>query len=200
MSWSLRRRAVLSGAAVLVAGCVGSDGPDNSLSEGPGRTVTVDGNFDPDPPQCQVSNRVRMGAQFEDLAYDRSGPFELTASSDTVQRGDELDITLTNTTGEGAVTGNRYKYGIQYEGPDGWDSIYGIEDHAAWTDEGVGIGPGETFEWSFTATTEGFAAENEMNPSYVPCDDIEPGTYRFVYFGVIDTPAIGVEFTIESES
>ena len=141
-----------------------------------------------------------MQPQFDDLAYDRSGSFELTASRDTLQRGDELDITLTNTTDEGAGTGNRHKYDVQAEGPDGWYSIYGKMEGDAWTDEAVGLGPGETFEWSFTATTEGFAAENEMNPSYVPCGDIGPGSYRFVYFGLTDAPAIATRFAIKSES
>jgi hypothetical protein len=114
--------------------------------------------------------------------------------------------TLRDVAEEELRTGNKKKYDIQYRGEEGWHSIFGTDGIAPWTDEAVPHQPGEGFRWELTFTQDGLSEAVDHGPAYFVCNPLEPGTYRFVYWGV--TPererqedfetdyALGVPFTV----
>ncbi|WP_244621440.1 hypothetical protein [Haloarcula marismortui] len=44
--------------------------------------------------------------------------------------------------------------------------------------------PGGGFRWTFTATNDGLERQNGYNPAYHVCSALEPGEYRFAFFGL----------------
>lgn len=187
---------------------------DRNGSSGDGGVSDVDVR---EPPECDGSLQALPGP-FDEVEYDRVGTaggqmFELVADPGTVALGEELSVMLRWISGgddASPVTGNAEKFTIEREAGDRWDPIYRIPEHGGWNDIGIEkpeLSPPVTwFEWSFTLTGEGMEHSTEVNTPYAVCDPLEPGTYRFVYWGVTTSEervsdweteyAIGVEFRV----
>lgn len=191
----MRRRDVLTGGlgavpASLFAGCFdggpyGGDGPDGNGSSGPGagRSTTDD---------CSGTRPVAVE---KPVQSGRASGFALSLETAPATVGDEMALSLVNETDEQALSGNRYKYAIQRGTGDGWRSVVHIPDRAVWTNEGVRHDPGEGFEWSLELSASGLERDVETHPDFHVCEELDAGTYRFVYFG-LDPAAVAVEFEV----
>lgn len=155
------------------------------------------GDYEPIDPGWVVAGRGPLGG------------FDLTLNRRELVRGDTLTPSLTNVTDAEQSTGNRKKYDIQFRGAEGWHSIFGTDGIAPWTDEAVGHQPGEGFTWELTVTQDGLTEAVDHGPAYYVCSPLEPGTYRFVFWGIttererredFETDyALGVPFTVSGD-
>ncbi|WP_232686610.1 hypothetical protein [Halobacterium zhouii] len=133
----------------------------------------------------------------------RFGGFSMTASPETVAKGEEITIRMENATESDQITGNRHKFTIHEQADSGWQSVYATTEHMGWPDIAFEHEPREGFTWTVTASKPGFSsAPNNLNA----CATVTPGTYRFVYWGVSSNDentsneeaadGVGVEFTV----
>lgn len=138
----------------------------------------------------------------------RDGPlagFELGLSSESVPLGGELKAELTNVSDEERISGNKRKFDIQANTPEGWQSIFWIPETDYWTDEGVSHEPGYGFQWDLTIS-QAALTNTQSRPPYFVCSSLDPRTYRFVYWGISSSAegdsssngelALGREFTL----
>jgi len=193
-----RRRflAYAGGVGTLGSGCLGRGSKPAQSAEPATRSPTSTetpadpcrGDFD----RIGYSGRVKQGP---------SGVFDLSVSSDSVPLGGQLTVRLENVgntpqTTEEAVTGIKNKYIIERRTGDGWQSVFWEADRetAVWNDEGIRHAPGEGFTWDLTVTRSGLE-----QGFYHVCEPLTAGTYRFVYFGMDDDRALGVEFAVTEE-
>jgi hypothetical protein len=146
-----------------------------------------------DPIDCGVDSHP-VSLATDDLYPERVSGFKLTASKDVVTIGENITFTLTNDGANGQVVGEKYKYNILRQN-DGWEPVYYTQGQASWTDLGVSVGPGGGFRWRFTVTKEGLERRNGHNPDYHVCSPLEPGEYRFAFFGLGDN-TIATTFTV----
>lgn len=133
--------------------------------------------------------------------------FDLTTTQ-SLTVGQRFTATLQNVTSANQHTGNKHKYDIQIRAADGWHTIFGLQDHAGWTDEAIGHKPNQGFTWPFPFTTEGLTDLVENSP-YRVCGPVTSGTYRFVYWGITTEQeanedyetdyALGVPFTVTKD-
>ena len=197
-SWSRRDILRLSGAGVaLLAGCA-SDQPASNRSaidalssqttsaKTPSSSPTSTQTPEPTaastpeevpvitPPACDGS-LTRLDRPSESVSYGQAGGFELTASADTVARGEDIGLTLTwvESTGEDPTTGNNEIFTADRKTESGWQSIYRIRDppNAGWTSLAHPAPSNESppvtwFEWSFAATQDGLAHSTQLNVPY----------------------------------
>lgn len=132
--------------------------------------------------------------------------FELSLSSDSVPLGGKLTAALTNISDEERMTGNKRKFDIQINTPNGWQSIFWIPETSYWTDEGVYHEPGDGFQWDLTISQDALT-NTESRPQYFVCNSLDPGTHRFVYWGIPSSAegesgsngalALGREFVVQ---
>lgn len=119
--------------------------------------------------------------------------------------GDEFTVRLRNASDGEAMTGNRRKFDVQRDTGDGWTTVYRVEKQTFWSDVGVVHEPGEGFAWELSVTPDGLTPPDSP---YRVCDPVQPGSYRFVYWGV--TPpeeesdfeteyAVGARFEVVEE-
>lgn len=189
-------RIVAAGFGLSVAGCLSTETrpgtqpaepvPDSTRhteSAIPATTVVNDGEASA-PPSCP-DEYTPLDPWW---VVEGPGPFdgfELTLSDREVALGDALAVTLTNRTNQERSTGNKQKFDVQYRSADGWHTIFGIEqDLAAYTDEGILHPPGRGFRWDLRFTRDGLSDVVDHAPTYHVCAPLEPGTYRFVYWGI----------------
>lgn len=181
-SW-FRRDLLRAGGVVLGGGLAGCQ----SLTERQQTTPTTDGTTTAvSSPSCGPGNERVDTFETPDVAYGELKGLTLTAHPESVQRGDELTVTLTNETDEEQVTGNRSKYMIHRSNGGEWRSIFGKAegDTIGYTDEGIGHRPGEGFTWKLTVTQDGLAHTIKNGGGrLIVCDPISPGTYRFLFHG-----------------
>jgi hypothetical protein len=71
--------------------------------------------------------------------------------------------------------------------------VYYTISQAGYTDLGLYVSPGGGFQW-LTVTSEGLERQNDHNPTYYVCSPLEPGEYRFAFFGLGDT-TVATKFT-----
>lgn len=169
----MNRRQFLGLTSCLVsttAGCLGSSTPTSTTT--PSSTASSSCRDDLD--------RLTVGWKVREGPLDG---FALDLSTDAVPRGGQLTVTLRNVTAGERTTGIKRKYDIERQTDSGWQSIFWKPKNAYWTDEAIAHSPGEGFTWSFTVTQRGFRAV-EGQPAYYVCAPLEPGTYRFVYWGI----------------
>ncbi|WP_281194628.1 hypothetical protein [Halorubrum sp. F4] len=108
-------------------------------------------------------------------------------------RGDPFRVEMTNVSARPVGVGNHAKYTLEVEAEDGWTDVRGSDDgRFEYTDELVSTRPGEVVEWSFTMDEEGVVADHPNGDLRV-CPDLEPGRYRFVFFGA-DELAVAFDF------
>lgn len=115
------------------------------------------------------------------------------------ERGETVDIELTNVSEREVTTGSSAKFDLQVLTEDGWQDVRGSDDgDVPYTDEGVVHYPGDGFEWSFDLTDDGVA---EPGPEDLRvCPGLTAGRYRFAFWGLAgadpDTDALAVEFDL----
>lgn len=181
----------------------GNDKTDDECNE---KTPTDDG--------CG-ENLVRLPKMYDEIGYGSLGEFELIAEPNRVSLGENISFTLRWVTDDGAeppVTGNSVQFTVEYNTGCGWQSIYHKHEQMSWTSVGISKGeeaspPLTWFDWSFTLTQQGMEQSSEYNPSYTVCNPLQPGSYRFVYWGVSPPQeeesnweteyAIGTKFHVE---
>lgn len=221
----MRRRQVLSGAAGLLpltAGCQTGSSPESeptstgttatsTTSSGTSATettratrTTVEPTVDTlaeTPPEVEAD----CGDDLPPVEFADSDSYpsaadgvELTASDETVAIGDDLTFALRNTGGEEVLLGEKYKYNVLRQSDTGdWEAVYRIAELTTWTALGIRVGPGGGYDWPFTFTRDGLERKNgKANPPYVVCSPLEPGTYRFAFFGMADDETLAVEFEV----
>lgn len=182
-SWAVV--AVLS--VVVLAGCLGTatdpsgtpGGSHGATATTPGTSASADCTGDETAPNFELPDRLPSQAE----------GFELTASDESVQRGDTVAFALTNVGTDRRHTGTRAQYLLQRRTADGWETVTLFRSgRSGFNATAVPHDPGDGFTWSFTANATGFAGGK-----YVVCEALGPGTYRFVYGG---SPQVGVRFEI----
>lgn len=172
---------VVGGLGVSFSGCLS------------GRSLPFAGTSTPTPPEyCQESinyNLTRVNPRPADTWKVEAGPlggFALGLSTDSVPVGGQMTARLRNITDEEQMSGTKQKYVIERQTTDGWQSIYRRPETEVWTDEAIPHAPDEGFTWELTVTQDGLTSQ-EAYPAYYVCDPLEPGTFRFVYWGITTT-------------
>lgn len=193
-SVSRRRLLALSGPAfLLLPGCLSAgsaDGTPSTPSPIPSPTASEveprgEGAAGPAPECPDGYEPFRPGWVVE--GPGPLGGFELTLDRETYDQGDELVAELRNVTDEQQVSGTKGKFDLQRHGPDGWHTVFGLPEgsNPIWTSEGIAHPPGEGFTWRLTLTQAALSnGEIDSFPSYHACQPIDPGDYRFVYWGI----------------
>jgi hypothetical protein len=104
------------------------------------------------------------------------------------ERGDEVRIELTNVSSREAYVGNQGKYNLELRTEAGWTEIRGADGDTAfdYTDEALGVRPGETLTWEFEMTESGLIEGGPHADALRVCPDLVPGRYRFVFWGAAD--------------
>lgn len=194
-----RRDLLASGAATLTA--VGSIGTAGCLDFAAG-----DGPQGPDETpvtlSCVDEGFVRLDQPFDEPVEETTVEtpetrFELSAEGTAETYGQSLRLVLRNTgNGTGTVLGE-YAYSVQRETGEGWLDVRGST-----TGESVDLPQAETtvesgssFSWSITLREDALASAVPDRDLAV-CPPLGPGTHRFVYWGLVDAPPIGVEFEL----
>jgi len=178
-----RRQFLLTvlGAGAAPAGCL--SGP---TGETPSPTATPS----PGPDGCEGFQPHPVDLSTYSFSPYGDG-FELTASTGQLPLGDELSITLENTTDEERATGNETLFAVQRAVDDGWEHVLWAPENWVWTEEARIHEPGARLEWTFPFTTTGLSID-----PYRVCTDLPAGVYRFVYWGLTGSRrALAVTFT-----
>jgi hypothetical protein len=115
------------------------------------------------------------------VAYSTVEQLRLSSIPTEVPKGEQITFTLENIGETQVHTGRKTKFTIEKRAA-GWKPIY-------WVRKGYGrfqtaprhdLGP--IYHWTFTASQYRF--ETADQPYHI-CTDIEPRTYRFVYWGLV---------------
>lgn len=123
------------------------------------------------------------------------GGFELTVEPATLALGDCVTFRLTNRTDEEKATGIRDKYVVHRETADGWRSVL-FSKSGAYVDLGILHPPDEGFVWNRRFSPAGLSGHGDRH-SIRACEPLQPGTYRFVYWGGAGSfDALGVRFEV----
>ncbi|TKX75776.1 hypothetical protein EXE46_01385 [Halorubrum sp. GN11_10-6_MGM] len=190
------RRDALVGSAlalsVATAGCLdfaAGDGPQGP--EGTPETLT-----------CEDDGFVRLDQPFEasvteTIAETPETTVELSSEGTTETYGQSLRLVLRNTGDAPAATLGEAAYSLQRETGAGWLDVRG-----ATTGEPVELPRNEAsldtssaYSWDITLTETGIADAVDGVDLDV-CPPLGPGTYRFVYWGLVDAPPIGAAFEL----
>ena len=166
--------------------------------------VRPEGDPPATPPEldCEDTDFERHGqwADEDDIALgdayeDGDAVFALRVAQQRYERGDTVQITLTNLTDRQRVTGNRSKFNLQVKTEAGWQDVRGFDDGepVGYTDEGILHPPGDGFEWEIELTEDGIEGEGMLADRLRVCPDIPAGRYRFLFWEV----DVAVEFDVE---
>ncbi|MFW6317974.1 MAG: hypothetical protein ACOC06_05845 [Halorubrum sp.] len=188
-----RTGATLTAAGSLgVAGCLdfaAGDGP-----QGPEGT--------PETLSCADEAFVRLEQPFGDevegtVVETDATTFELSSEGNSETYGRSLRLVLRNTGEEPGATLGRHAYSIQRETGAGWLDVRGST-----TGEAVELprseetlDPSGAYSWSIDLEEEAIASAVPDLDLRV-CPPLGPGTYRFVYWGVADAPALEAQFEL----
>jgi len=156
------------------------------------------------PPECDQAGITPISYEVQNTHILRSGShagFLSSGSPEAISIGDEFVVRLRNTTDDVAETGTRWMYAVERQADSDWTNISSTKGSLGFDAKAVRHAPGEGFEWEFTMTPFGLSD----GPYYV-CSELEPGRYRFVYFGLgflegqDDPPgrAVATEFELQS--
>ena len=190
------RREALAGSAlalsVATAGCLdfaAGDGPQGP--EGTPATLT-----------CEDDGFVRLARPFEASVTETvvetdETAVELSTEGTTETYGQSLRLVLRNTGDAPAATLGEAAYSLQRETGEGWLDVRGST-----TGEAVELPRSEAsldtssaYSWDVTLTETGIA-DAVGGLELDVCPPLGPGTYRFVYWGLVDAPPIGAEFEL----
>jgi len=186
-----RTGATLAAAgAAGVAGCLdfaAGDGPQGP--EGIPETLT-----------CEDDEFVRLAQPFEGevegtFVETAGTTLELSSEGNSETYGQPLRLVLRNTGDEPVTALGRHAYSIQRETGEGWLDVRGSP-----AGEPVELPRSEesfggTYSWSIDLE-EGAIASAVPDLDLVVCPSLGPGTYRFVYWGIVDAPPLGAQFEL----
>lgn len=194
--------------ATAAAGCLDAaagDGP-----QGPGGT--------PETLMCPDEGFVRLEAPFEgpvesrtietdgaddagtdggDGGREGSTRLELSTEGTAETYGQSLRLVLRNT-GDGSVdTRGEHAYSIQRETGEGWLDVRGSTTGEAvdLPSEDDTLEAGDTYSWSVDLQ-ESAIASAVPDRELAVCPPLGPGSHRFVYWGILDAPPVGIEFDL----
>lgn len=201
----MNRRALLERAGacgvILAAGCLSpgsrSNQPSSSV-EGEGRSLSSDvGDL-----RARCDGARPVGTAHVDGAVYEHEKLQLEVCPETVAKGDEITFELVNASDSPLNTGNSSKYFVQKSGDDGWTAIVSEaepERSLLFNDDAVLQQPGEGFRWTGEVSRRGLSrsVSNGLG-TLVVCSPLEPGEYRFVYFGTLGQP-LATRFTVEAD-
>ncbi|WP_227131878.1 hypothetical protein [Halorubellus salinus] len=192
--------ALAAGTTTVVGGCQSFASREATLESNVGEaTAFTEGVADP---ASSCGERTEPLDPYWTAA--EPGPrdgFWLTASADRVALGDEVTFALTNVSDEVQTTGVSKKLDVQRATGDGWHSILGIApDNWGIIDNAVRHEPGSGFEWTVTVSETGLTDAFEYTPTYRVCGPLEPGSYRFVYWGTGRNAAHAVGFEVVDDA
>lgn len=212
----MNRRRVLvraAGAAALTAGCLSdievssetTQQPSESTTEPPQQTAdpeiqTIARNPPDATVDCSEDTVEPVFVVGSETLPERASGIELTASTEAATLGDDIRFSLRNVGDATSLLGTPYKYELHRRENDEWVPVY-YTAHFEWIDEGIEVAPDDGFDWAFTFDREGLHRENHQNSAYYVCSPLESGTYRFVYWGIIEADggaeALATTFAVE---
>ena len=187
--------------ATVSAGVVGSSGCTSDGGDGNEGVVRPSGEpaVLPPPLECDDDSFDRLDQHFteDDFAWGDhpDEPVHLRVPRTSYVLGEAVTISLTNA-GQAAVeTGHRSKYSVQLRTEAGWQDVRGARADVttAYPDVLVTHDPGDGFEWTPVLTGEGLIGTFEVMRV---CPALQPGRYRFVYWGLSGDAAVGVAFDV----
>ncbi|EMA66490.1 hypothetical protein C461_10633 [Halorubrum aidingense JCM 13560] len=190
----LRRTA----ATVTAAGSVGAAGClDFAAGDGPQGPEGT-----PETLSCDDADFVRLGQPFEEPVESTTvdAPntrFELATEGTAETYGQSVRLVLRNT-GDGSATAlGEYAYSVQRETAEGWLDVRGSTTGAAvdLPRSEATMDPGSSYSWSIELD-EAALASAVPDLELAVCPPLGAGTHRFVYWGIVDAPPIGVEFEL----
>jgi hypothetical protein len=188
-----RTGATLSAAgAAGVAGCL-----DFAAGDGPQGPAGV-----PETLSCEDEAFTRLARPFEgevEGTFVETGEttIELSAEGNSETYGQPVRLALRNTGDEPATALGRYAYSVQRETAEGWLDIRGST-----SGEPVELPRSEESFASDGAYIWSLDLDEQAIASAVPdldltvCPALGPGTYRFVYWGIVDAPPLGAQFEL----
>ncbi|ELZ34227.1 hypothetical protein [Halorubrum tebenquichense] len=190
-----RRDALAGGALALslaTAGCLdfaAGEGPQGP--EGTPATLT-----------CDEDGFVRLDRPFEasvagtPVETDET-ELELSTEGTTETYGQSLRVVLRNTGDSPAPTLGESAYSVQRETEAGWLDVRGGTGGEAVelprSEDRVDVS--SAYSWDLTLTEAGIADAVD-GVDLTVCPPLGPGTYRFVYWGLVGGPPVGVEFEL----
>ena len=186
-----RTGATLAAAgAAGVAGCLdfaAGDGPQGP--EGIPETLT-----------CEDDEFVRLAQPFErevegTLVETAGTTLELSSEGNSETYGQPIRLVLRNTGDEPVTALGRHAYSIQRETGAGWLDVRGSP-----AGESVDLPRSEesfdgTYSWSIDLEEEAIASA-VPDLDLAVCPPLGSGTYRFVYWGIVDAPPLGAQFEL----
>ncbi|QKY17094.1 hypothetical protein [Halorubrum sp. CBA1229] len=186
-----RTGATLAAAgAAGVAGCLdfaAGDGPQGP--EGVPETLT-----------CEDDEFVRLAQPFErevegTLVETAGTTLELSSEGNSETYGQPIRLVLRNTGDEPVTALGRHAYSIQRETGAGWLDVRGSP-----AGESVDLPRSEesfdgTYSWSIDLEEEAIASA-VPDLDLAVCPPLGSGTYRFVYWGIVDAPPLGAQFEL----
>lgn len=127
--------------------------------------------------------------------------FELSTATEVVPYSRQLTVTLKNITQTDQLSGIKGKIDIQQKETGSWKSVLYTDEYPVWSDIPVRHPPGKGFEWNINIGP-GLDFADRIDPSFQACEAVEPGVYRFVYWGITRQPqrtnyALSVQFRLE---
>ncbi|SMO36347.1 hypothetical protein [Halorubrum cibi] len=198
MERSRRELLCRAGTVVLAvgatAGCLDAaagDGP-----QGPAGT--------PETLSCSEDGFVRLDTPFEEPVASRTvepegtgTTVELSAEGTAETYGQPIRLVLRNTGDDSVGTRGEHAYSVQRRTGEGWVDVRGsttgeavdlpVEDDA--------LDAGDTYSWSIDleeSTIASAVPDRELGV----CPPLGPGPHRFVYWGIVEAPPIGIEFEL----
>lgn len=173
-------------------------------------TSPTDSATETPPTTTSGESRTQTVSRCGEL-YDASVPvtattseiFELSILTETVPYGGQLTVTLENTTETDQFTGIKSRLDIRRKERESWESVLYTDEYPVWRDIPVRHAPGEGFEWNVDIGP-GIDFADRIDPSFQACEAVEPGVYRFLYWGITRQPqgtnyALGAQFRLEPE-
>ena len=125
------------------------------------------------------------GLELRVVATERNGSTDASGGL-RLERGDAFRVELTNVSRRPVGVGNEGKYNLEIDTEAGWTDVRGAADgRFEYTDELLSVRPGATVEWRFEMTESGLVADHSSEDLRV-CPALEPGRYRFVFWGADD--------------
>lgn len=148
------------------------------------------------PSDCSKGTAVKPRWRASDTGP--IGGFTISISQFELSEGESFECSIRNITEKTKQTGARKKFDIQYKSGSKWFSIYSKKGGGP-LDHLVSHKPGTGFSWRFTASKEGLSATGGRIPSYYVCGEVDPGEYRFVYWGLTNTnKSLAIPFSIKN--
>ena len=191
----ISRRSLLAGGVVCTgafAGCL-----DFTAGEGAQGPEGV-----PDTLACADDGFVRLEPPIEEAVADRSAvadgvSVELSAEGTSETYGNSMRLAFRNAGEEDVRTYGEEAYALQRRTEEGWMEVRGSTAGEAveLPDEEESLSPNSSYNWNLTLR-EDVLAETIAGLELSVCPALGPGPHRFVYWGLLDGPPVGVEFQL----